>query len=612
MFRKGKIRFSKTTLGQSFKILDTSDRRKVIAVMIIQISLGLIDLFGIGLIGVLGALAVSGVESHHPGNRVLQVLKYLGIGHYNFQTQATILGSLAAFVLILRTALSIIFTRKILFFLSRRSAKISGELVRKLLSQNLLMVQKRSSQQYLYALTSGVSSIALGVLGATVSLVSDTSLIIILLLGLFIVDPVIAVGTLLVFGVIGYALYKLLNQRAKYLGTINAELEISSNEKILEVLTTYREAFVRNRRDFYARTIGDQRLDLSNILAEMTFMPNISKYVIESTVVLGSLGISAVQFAFQDAVHAISTLTIFLATGSRIAPAVLRLQQGSLQIRSSYGSAKPSLELIKELENSKNFSDVSDVVDPNHVGFSSSIILENITFTYPGGSKPALNQMNFKINPGEVFAIVGPSGAGKTTLVDVLLGVLEPQSGRILISGESPSTAISKWPGALAYVPQDATIVNATILENIALGFLKDHIEESWAWRALETAQLADFVKGQPNGIHTLIGEKGNTLSGGQRQRLGIARSLYTQPKLIVLDEATSALDGQTESDISEAILNLSGTATVAIIAHRLSTIRHVEKIVYLENGKILAVGNFSELRNLVPNFDQQAQLMGL
>jgi ABC-type multidrug transport system fused ATPase/permease subunit len=264
------------------------------------------------------------------------------------------------------------------------------------------------------------------------------------------------------------------------------------------------------------------------------------------------------------------------------------------------------------LETAKIPPTVTDKIDTKHIGFSPSISLKDVSFTYPGSKIPALKEMNLEILPGEIFAIVGPSGAGKTTLVDVLLGVLEPQAGKILISREYPSVAISKWPGALAYVPQDATIVNATILENIALGFPKDLIEEGWAWHALEMAQLSDFVKSQPNGIHTLIGEKGNTLSGGQRQRLGIARSLYTQPKLIVLDEATSALDGQTESDISTAILNLNGSATVAIIAHRLATIRNVSNIVYIEGWKIQAVGTFNELRKSVPDFDQQAQLMGL
>jgi ABC-type multidrug transport system fused ATPase/permease subunit len=196
--------------------------------------------------------------------------------------------------------------------------------------------------------------------------------------------------------------------------------------------------------------------------------------------------------------------------------------------------------------------------------------------------------------------------------VDVLLGVIPLNRGEVKISGLCPADAVSKWPGAISYVPQDVNISNGTIRENISLGFPRELASDARVWQALEVAQLDAFVRDLPRGLDTYVGERGTRLSGGQRQRLGIARAMFTKPKLLVLDEATSSLDGQTEADISDAIQTLQGSVTVLLIAHRLSTVRNVNKVVYLSKGEILASGTFNEVRLAVPNFDQQAKLMGL
>jgi ABC-type multidrug transport system fused ATPase/permease subunit len=209
-------------------------------------------------------------------------------------------------------------------------------------------------------------------------------------------------------------------------------------------------------------------------------------------------------------------------------------------------------------------------------------------------------------------AIVGPSGAGKTSLIDALLGVSMPSEGVIKISGLSSSEAISKWPGAIAYVPQDINISNGTIAYNVGLGYQLSEISESEIWSALETAQLADFVRNLPLGLQTPVGDRGSKLSGGQRQRLGIARALLSNPKLLVLDEATSALDGKSELDVSDAINALKGSMSVVLIAHRLSTVRNADLVVYLDKGRLVTSGSFDEVRKRVPDFDHQAKLMGI
>jgi ABC-type multidrug transport system fused ATPase/permease subunit len=197
-------------------------------------------------------------------------------------------------------------------------------------------------------------------------------------------------------------------------------------------------------------------------------------------------------------------------------------------------------------------------------------------------------------------------------MIDVLLGVLNPDEGSVLISGLPPLLAVAKWPGAVSYVPQDVVIATGTIRENVALGYPSEVATDELVNSALRVAHLDKFVSELPNGIDTHVGERGAKISGGQRQRLGIARALFTRPHLLVLDEATSSLDGETEVSITDAIHELRGSTTVVVIAHRLSTVRDADIVIYLSNGSIKAIGTFDEVRKNVPDFDRQAKLMGL
>jgi ABC-type multidrug transport system fused ATPase/permease subunit len=341
-------------------------------------------------------------------------------------------------------------------------------------------------------------------------------------------------------------------------------------------------------------------------------MPNISKYVIEITVVVGSLLIAALQFVINDAAHAIAVLSVFIAASSRISPAVLRLQQGALAIKSNIGTAGPTLTLIKELSALQNQSAEVNSFQTNHSGFSAKISVSNVSVTYKPSHVPAVGNITLEVEPGSIVAFVGPSGAGKTTLMDLILGVIEPDSGSIQIGNRSPQEAIQRWPGAIGYVPQDVMISNGTIRQNVTLGFEAESITDGEVWAAIEASQLTEFVNSLEKGLETPVGDRGAKLSGGQRQRLGIARALLTKPKLLVLDEATSALDGTTEANLTDAIHRLRGDVTVIMIAHRLSTVKSSDLIYYLSKGKLIAQGSFSDLRNSVPDFDRQAKLMGL
>lgn len=605
-------RVKKSILAKSLLILSRRDRFLIYVVVVMQIIFALLDLVGVIIVGLIGSLAVSGVSGVKPGNKVYSFLSFLHIESQNIQFQATVLGLIAAVFLGVKSLLTLFFNRKSAYFLSRRGALISRNLVQKLLGQNLLKINERSLMETINIVTNGVTSITVGVLGTFVFLIADISLLFILGVGLFVVDTVIAFSTLILFSSIAILLYRFLHQKVRNLGEKQNSLMIAGNERISEVVTSFREIYVRNRRYFYANVIGDMRLALADVFAESSFLPNISKYTIEITLVFGALGIAGFQFITQPAGHAVAVLSIFLAASTRIAPAVLRIQQGLLLIKGSFGTAYPTIRLIEELVDYPSLDKTDDAIDFEHHGFEPTITIKSVTFKYPSSDKNALSEISLSIEAGKSIAIVGPSGSGKTTLIDVMLGLLPISLGTCLISGFNSMEAIKLWPGSIAYVPQDIVITNGTIASNVAMGYELSGIDEKKIWDALELAQLKEFVLALPEGIHTNVGDRGKKISGGQRQRLGIARALFTNPKLLIMDEATSSLDGTTEAGITESIYKLRGRVTVITIAHRLSTVRNCDEVVYLEQGKILANGTFSEVRKKVPNFDKAAMLMGL
>jgi ABC-type multidrug transport system fused ATPase/permease subunit len=595
----------------SFAILTRSDKKKLYTISGLQMLLGFLDLLGVLLIGLVAVISINGIQSLTPGARITEVINFLRLSEFNFQTQVAVIGSVAAFLLITRTILSMWFTRRILFYLSRRSAVLSSNLISRMLAQNLATIQSRSSQESLYSVTIGVNILYLNIIGATLGMSTDLLLLVILSSGLISINPIMGLTTILLFILVAALLYFSVQKRVGYLGNKSVALTIDSNKKILEALDSYREIFVRNRRTFYSEKISEIRLALANTSAELSFIPNVGKYIIEITLVFGAIGICAIQFLIQDAIQAIATLSIFLTAATRIAPAVLRIQTGLIAIKSNVGGANKTIEVIKSFNN-ENLPNAVDVLEIEHVDFQASISLSNVSFTYPSALIKAIDCANLEVRPGEIVAFVGPSGAGKSTLVDLTLGILEPNSGDVRISQLPPIDAIKRWPGAISYVPQNIQVIDGTLKNNIAMGYPESEQHDELVYEALKIAQLGSFLREGNSDLNMEVGERGNKLSGGQRQRLGIARALFTKPKLIVLDEATSALDGQTEFDISDAIFSLRGKVTILLIAHRLSTVRHADKIVYMEQGKILAIGKFNEVRNQISNFDKQAELMEL
>ena len=605
-------RLKTSTFNKCFEVLTISDRRKVIGACILQFLLSILDLIGVALVGILGSLAVSGVQSNSPGEQVAKILRLLGIDSLIFQQQVAVLGIGATAFLVSRTLLSIVLSRKILFFISRRGSVISTELASKLFSRGLTELGRRSTQQNLYALTTGVQSVTLGVIGVAIILVADFSLLLVLLFGLLAVDVVVALSAFMIFVTIGILLYKTMHVRTAKLAQENMKYAVEGAEIVIELIENFREYFVRNRRKILISRFEINRSSLAESLAELSFMPSLSKYIVEASILFSALIISAIQFSLQDASKAVATLAIFLAAGSRIAPAALRLQQGLISIKGNLESSSLTLDLITEAREWEFLPEIDYEFDKTYLGFVPEIQIHNLSFSYPGRDEAVLSGVNLELGPGEFLAIVGKSGAGKSTLVDALLGLVVPLHGSILISNKDPKSCLMSWPGAIAYVPQETHLLNGSLRSNICLGFKEGEFTDSEILEAIQLAQLQDLLNSLDNGLDTAVGEYGVGISGGQRQRLGIARALLTKPKMIILDEATSSLDAQTESEINQAIYNLKGSVTVVIIAHRLSTAKNADKVAYLSNGKIESLGSFEEVRRQTPDFDAQAKLMGL
>jgi ABC-type multidrug transport system fused ATPase/permease subunit len=402
-----------------------------------------------------------------------------------------------------------------------------------------------------------------------------------------------------------------MHEKMRLIGEQQGTLVIESSQKIYEAISSYRELLVRDRRGFYAKQIGDLRYKLAEGNASIGFMSNLSKYILEITLVLSALLLAYYQFSTSTAFRAIATITIFIAASTRITPAILRLQQGILGMKNSLAQAKPTMSLIQELSGIVAVDPKVKAISRTHENFNPEVCVLNASFSYEA-SRKVLKNVSFQANPGEFVAIVGGSGAGKTTLVDVILGALEAEEGDVSIAGVSSKSAYTRWPGAVSYVPQDSPVINGTIRENLGLGYPAHEIIDQYCWESLRTARLEDFVRSLPNQLDTQVGDRGTRLSGGQRQRLGIARALITRPKLLILDEATSSLDGVTEAEISDALRGLRGEITLIVIAHRLSTVVGADKIYFMGDGVVKGVGTFEELKANYPDFLIQAELMGL
>ena len=606
-------------IQNSLSLLSRRDQFYFVTVALIQMATGFLDLFGVLLIGLITAVALGdsiGGSSLGPFSQLLQKLPFEMDSNSN---SIVILAGFAGLILVTKSGLNIFLTRYTLRFLAEKQAQVSANLTSRLMAQPISYLHKRASQENVYALTTGVNFATLMVLGQASILLSESTLLVLLTLALALVSPLETIFAVVFFFGVAWLLHQLLATRAGRLGKASSAIEIDSFAAIQEAISSYREIYVSNRRAFYVTNIRKLRREASTNQADMSMVGLLPKYVLEIALVVGSAFLVASQLLVRDTAAALAIIALFLVAGSRILPSVLRLQGAALVIRSAAGQAAPTYLLADELKDDGHLRALEmqeDEIVRSVKGSSDemipSVALDDVTFCYPGSNVPALSDVGFQVPAGSSLAITGSTGSGKSTLADLILGLILPQEGSVEIGGVPPSVAARLWPGGMGYVPQQAFISNSSIRRNIALGVPPQDVSDDLVWEALEKAHLFEFIRSLDRGLDTFVGEHGVRLSGGQKQRLGLARALYSPPKLLVLDEATSALDTETEQSIATTMARLRGEVTTIVIAHRLATVRGSDQVIYLESGRLAAKGTFDQVRQQSESFNRQAILSGI
>ena len=606
-------------IRESLKLLNHRDRRLLGVATIIQMATSLLDLVGVLLIGLVGAMSVTLVEGQPPPAIVETAFAAVGLGGMSPEAQIGILAATAAVVLLSKSIISPFLMARVLSFLARREAMVSARLTRELLSRPLTFVQQRSSQETAYALIQGTTQATINILGQTVVALSEIALLAVLGVALLLVNPAVALASIAFFALVALGLQRLLGVRMARFSEERATADIESLNAVQEALGAYREIIVSNRRGAYVARLEGLRRHAARAAAGMQLSALLPKFVFEAALVVGAFALAVVLLVTQPLAAALGTLALFLAAATRVMPSLLRLQSSTLALRGIAAAASRTFTLaqvlghpLAEAQKLDSAHKLRVWLREGHADFDSSIEVDDVSFTYPESDVPAIHGVSLALGQGQSLALVGRTGAGKSTLADLILGVHAPQAGRVALGSQTPPEAAQRWPGAISYVPQEVLLANASVRANVALGLSRDAFEDEWVWEALHRAHLADYVATQPEGLDTEIGEHGLRLSGGQRQRLGIARALFTRPRLLVLDEATSALDAETEQAIADMVADVGAEVTTVVIAHRLSTIRHADIVAYLHEGKLVATGGFDEVCRDVPALRRQAQLMGL
>jgi ABC-type multidrug transport system fused ATPase/permease subunit len=597
------------TLREGLNLLSKADRKKYFIGAVAQTLIGVLDIVAVALIGAVGYLTVSGFGIGSQSNKINAVLNIFGISNYSIKTQTAILAIAAAILFVVKTILSSLITRKMLYFLANKSTTASNVLANKYFSRSSYSILHSNKSDSVYALSEGIDLLTTKSLTIFVAIVSDAFLLSLLMVGLLFADPKLSFGAVLFFGSVARLVHVKQSSISRVHGLEIARIRNEIHDRLFEFHENFRELLIRGAKKEYLTQLGKLRKNQSRTVAGMAFLNVQSKYIMEISIIIGGLTLSALQFITKDSGRAIAMLTIFIAAGSRIVPALLRLQNSIVQINNVSGMAASSSNLIN--------TNLEDPIEEKtksieKLDFVPAVLINQVSFRYPETDKFVLDNISLSVNEFSFNAIVGPTGSGKSTLIDLMLGFLDPDSGSVSLGGHNPKQIFQYFPGKVSIIPQRINLVNANLRDNLILGFTGFEISDDLIKSTLEQVQLHDFLESLPDGLDSMIGEFGSKISGGQRQRIGIARALITDPRLLILDEATSSLDSETERLISLTLQNLKGKMTIISVAHRLSTVRSADQVVYVEGGQIKKTGTFDQIREAIPNFDKQAKLMGL
>lgn len=557
--------------------------------------MALLDLFSIGIVGLVASISLFGIQSRQLPDSISNIIEAIRLDNYSFQIQVAVLGILAGILLIAKSVFSAFISRKILFFLNQRAAVTTATLLEDVLGKPYDYIKTRSPAEILFSLTRGVNSLISGILGAASQILTEIFLLFVVLFGLFFYDLYITFFCTIYFGTIAYLQTRRLKVIAELSQSQSAKSLVRSESQILDSLNLYRELHIRDARIPQIKSLIATRTEMANLNSKVLFMPYVTKYTMEIALVFGGVLLMASQFLAKDAVNALATLSVFLVAATRVTPSMLRLQQALIRFKASTGDSSRTLEMMRELENFPESSEQPMTLEGAQIG---EISVSELEFRYRDGFENTIRGVSFNVKPGEMVAIVGPSGNGKSTLLDLLMGALLPNSGQVLLGGMAPVHFVREFPGKIGYVAQESIFTKFSIRENLNIGLGESEIDESKLWNALNRVGLDELVASMPLKLESPLGERGLKLSTGQRQRLSLARALLTQPRYLFLDEPTSALDYQSEKLITKLIDSLRGNTTIVLIAHRLETIKKADKVIKIVDGVMVSSGNFQNAFN--------------
>ncbi|MEE6283164.1 ABC transporter ATP-binding protein [Georgenia sp. MJ170] len=582
------------------KVLPDGSRRFLLVYGILTAALALLDLVALGLIATLLQSVLSDSTVSLP---LIGDLTTTG-------GQVTALVT-ACVLIILKGVFAVILLRIATRRFARHEVAIGDRLLAAYLASSWSDRLSKNTSELTRMVDVGVGVTVAGVLIPTMTLFGEAGTLVAIVVALVVFDPLIAAVTIVYLALVALLLAGVISPRAVASGRENRNWSQRTVRVLSEALGALKEVTLAGRTGDVQDRVHVTRGHSSRARAEANFLGQVPRYVLETALIIGFALIAGVGYLTGGAAGAIAAVGMFGVAGFRLVPSLTRMQTVQSTVNSN---AAYTRQVISDINGSEAVLAKQAAERPQHelTAEHPDIELHDVTFAYPGAETPALDRVSLRIPAGAHVAFVGASGAGKSTMVDILLGLLEPTSGHLEVDGERLELVLASWRRRIGYVPQDVSLFDATVAENVALTWEREKADDARVRLALERAQLLETIEARDGGIDARIGERGVALSGGQRQRLGIARGLYNDPRVLVMDEATSALDTTTEAAVTRAIHALHGDVTVITVAHRLATIRESDIVFFLRDGRLVAQGSFDEVVAQVPDFAEQAALAGL
>lgn len=426
-----------------------------------------------------------------------------------------------------------------------------------------------------------------------VSIAAESLMLVMLLAVLVVVSPSATLLALVVIGPTVFIVMRVVQPALKRFGREALDYVRGYFSTLQESLTGIRDVKAYGKGAVFARRFRNDRGGYGRIAYQQGTLGQVPSTIMELALLLFILIFFVVSFTGGDSGTAVPILGLFAYAGIRLQPSLQKIVRGFNNIKYANAAVDDVYDQLVQIE-AITTAHRDQNVDP--VAFTEAVTFQDVSFSYHGTTGPALHGINLRIACGESLGICGPTGGGKTTLVDLLVGLLEPSSGSILIDGVDLNDHVAAWQKGLGLVSQSVFLLDDSLRRNVAFGVDDRDIDEDRVDEAVAQAQLSAFIGSLPEGLDTVVGERGTRLSGGQRQRVAIARALYRRPSVLIFDEGTSALDNVTEAELIKTIDRLSGSRTVVTVAHRLSTVRNADRVIVVEDGTITGEGSFDEL----------------